>query len=87
MILSGLVTMVDELGDERGFAALERELKAYVGTDPGRERTFRDLLESIERRNAARVKRPVARRSSDDARARRAERANAANQREHVGDR
>jgi hypothetical protein len=58
MIVSGLVTMVDELGDERGFAAVERELRAYVGTDPGRERTFRDLLESIERRNAARVKRP-----------------------------
>jgi hypothetical protein len=29
-----------------------------VGNDPGRERTFRDLLERIDRRNAARVKRP-----------------------------
>jgi hypothetical protein len=58
MIVQGLVTSVDDLGDQRGFEALERELRAYVGNDPGRERTFRDLLERIDRRNAARVTRP-----------------------------
>jgi hypothetical protein len=58
MVVSGLVTTVDDLGDVRGFQALEAALKGYVGTDPARERTFRDLLETIDRRNAARVKRP-----------------------------
>jgi hypothetical protein len=58
MVVSGLVTTVDDLGDARGFQALEAALRAYVGTDPGRERTFRDLLETIDRRKAARAKRP-----------------------------
>lgn len=50
MVLRGIVGLVAELNDARGLTALQAELKAYVGTDPGREREYRDALEELRTR-------------------------------------
>jgi hypothetical protein len=53
IVLGAIASTLSQLGDLAGLAALRVEVERYVGTDPGRERQFRDALASLRSRTEA----------------------------------
>jgi hypothetical protein len=47
MVLRAIISVLARRKDEAGLLALQVELEHYVGKDPTRERTFRDILEIL----------------------------------------
>jgi hypothetical protein len=66
MVLGAIAGALDRRGDLAGLRALRAELARYVGTDPARERTYRDVLGSLQARIDARAASDAKRRPARD---------------------
>jgi len=57
MVVRVVASVLQKIGDRPGLEAFARELRTYVGTDPQRERVFRDTLAEVERLTQSEVAR------------------------------